>query len=225
LELRIAAEFSQDQNMLGAFHGGIDLHAKNAAGIEAELQGLPEPIPIEDVTPEMRKKSKTATFKIQYGGREDLEKGITEHYLEQYFKVNSEFKSYMDDHAEMVGIYGFTQTVTGRKRRDPRAFSRQPWVVAKAERALFSGNIQGSGADVVKIAMIDIYNYIQENKIDAHIIAQVHDELLIECADEYVEEMTRVVRELMEGVGPKLGWGVPLTADPGVGLNWAEAKV
>jgi DNA polymerase-1 len=181
-----------------------------------------------------RSKAKTTAFGLQYGAGERPDIGITKQYLEAYFKANSGFKSYQDDHKLFVATYGYTRTLFGRKKRNPDAlFSAKVSRGAReaAFRSSFSGHIQGTAGDLIKLAMVKVYNYIVEHDIPCWIIAQVHDELLFECRDDWVDHMKEKIQYLLENVleGNKVRPDiqrllVPLPAEPSTGRNWKEAK-
>lgn len=262
LELRVAAHFSGETNMIEAFKNGIDLHKKNYVKfvedlwpdkIKAKLEELDdiaedffldeterdanmracqaalevlkaryENNTLEDVTKEERDGIKAVAFGIQYGMwvREDL--GVTEEFIHGYLNANPNLRDYMNAHKRRCAELGYTRTLVGRKRRQygARNFSNRA-KQSEAFRQLFSAHIQGSAADIMKMAMVKIWDYIQAHNIDCHMIAQVHDEILLECKDEYVEEMINVVRDCMENA---FELDCPLEAEPHAGRTWEEAK-
>jgi DNA polymerase-1 len=214
LELRIAAHFSQDQNMIRAFMEGKDLHIVNAAFAFNKAE--------EDVTEEERQIAKAIAFGIQYGmgARPDI--GVTREKIDAYFEANSGLYSYIETHKLGCRELGYTRTILGRKRRIGKVWSKNRDEQAEAYRELFSAHIQGTAADIMKMAMCEIYDDFQSEGIDATIIAQVHDEILVECADKDVARACEIIQYRME-TAFELD-GIKLEAAPGVGMNWAEAK-
>lgn len=219
IELRIMAHLSGDKNMLEAFAQGQDIHAATAAKIYK--------IPIEDVTSNMRAKAKTANFGIIYGisvfglsERLNVPRGEAKELIDGYFETFPQVKIYMDESIAKARENGFVETVFGRKRFLPDINSRNAIVRGYAERNAINAPIQGSAADIIKIAMIHIFNRIKSEKLKSQMILQVHDELNFNVPVNELEKLTKIVTEEMENAY-KLN--VPLKTDVGVGDNWLEA--
>lgn len=219
IELRIMAHLSGDKNMLEAFAQGQDIHAATAAKIYK--------IPIEDVTSNMRAKAKTANFGIIYGisafglsERLNVPRGEAKELIDGYFETFPQVKIYMDESIAKARENGFVETVFGRKRFLPDINSRNAIVRGYAERNAINAPIQGSAADIIKIAMIHIFNRIKSEKLKSKMILQVHDELNFNVPVNELEKFTKIVTEEMENAY-KLN--VPLKTDVGVGDNWLEA--
>ncbi len=219
IELRIMAHLSGDQDMIGAFNSGQDIHAATAAKIYK--------IPIEDVTKDMRRKAKTANFGIIYGissfglaDRLGIPRSEAKELIDGYFETYPDVKKYMDESIEKARKNGYVETVLHRKRFLPDISSRNAIVRGYAERTAINAPIQGSAADIIKVAMVRIYNRFQSEKIQSKMILQVHDELNFNVLDNELDKVRRIVIEEMENA---LKLRVPIVADCGVGENWLEA--
>jgi len=225
LELRMLAHFSRDAVMVDAFTTDKDLHAVTASLIYE--------IPLDEVDKEQRQKAKTVNFKIVYGGGVDLERGITKAFLNRWYSVHSGAKSYIEAHKKMmIKTEGVTQTLHGRYRSDYvgikpslecggcNSFSCTGCSLASSsQRSLFSAHVQGSAADVVKQALLNVNAKLKQNFPTARILLQIHDEIITECDYRDAEEISEIVKFEMENVH-KLN--VPLVVDPSIGLSWAE---
>ena len=219
IELRIMAHLSEDPNMIEAFNSGADIHAATAAKIYN--------VPLEMVTGDMRRKAKTANFGIIYGisvfglsERLNIPRGEAKELIDGYFKTYSRIKAYMDECIHLAKEKGYVETIFKRKRYLPDINSGNAIVRGYAERNAINAPIQGSAADIIKIAMIRIYKRFEEEKLRSKMILQVHDELNFNVYKEEKEQVKKIVLEEMEGAC-KLR--VPLIADCGEGYSWLEA--
>ncbi len=219
IELRIMAHLSGDENMIEAFNSGQDIHAATAAKIYK--------IPINEVTKEMRRNAKTANFGIIYGissfglaDRLAIPRSEAKALIEGYFETYPDVKKYMDENIEKARCNGYVETVLHRKRFLPDISSRNAIVRGYAERTAINAPIQGSAADIIKVAMVQIYNRFQSENIQSKMILQVHDELNFNVLDHELEQVKTIVIEEMENA---FKLRVPVIADCGVGENWLEA--
>lgn len=219
IELRIMAHLSQDQNLVEAFHLGQDVHASTAAKIYN--------IPLSEVTSDMRRKAKTANFGIIYGisvfglsERLNIPRSEAKELIEGYFNTYPDVKRYMDNSIETAREKGFVETICGRKRYLSDIASRNAIVRGYAERNAINAPIQGSAADIIKIAMIRIFNRLQGENLKSKMILQVHDELNFNVLEEEKQIVMKLVVEEMENAYPL---SVPLKTDCGAGKNWLEA--
>lgn len=219
IELRIMAHLSGDKNMIDAFEHGQDIHAATASKIYK--------IPIEDVTSDMRRKAKTANFGIIYGisvfglsERLNIPRGEAKELIDGYFETFAQVKVYMDESIVRARENGFVETVSGRKRFLADINSKNAIVRGYAERNAINAPIQGSAADIIKIAMVRIFNRLEKEKLKSKMILQVHDELNFNVAVDELPQLRKIVTEEMENAY-KLR--VPLKTDVGVGENWLVA--
>ena len=219
IELRIMAHLSGDENMIEAFRSGLDIHTATAAKIYK--------IPIEEVTKDMRRKAKTANFGIIYGisvfglaERLGIPRGEAKELIDGYFETYPRVKSYMDESIAKARENGYVETLFHRKRYLADINSRNAVVRGYAERNAINAPIQGSAADIIKVAMVNIYNRFQQKNIKSEMILQVHDELNFNVLREEVDIVKKIVIEEMEKATQLQ---VPLIADCGVGANWLEA--
>lgn len=219
IELRIMAHLSGDANMIEAFNSGHDIHAATAAKIYK--------VSIEEVTPDMRRKAKTANFGIIYGisvfglaERMNVDRKEAKELIEGYFTTYPQIKEYMDKSIEIARNQGYVETIFQRKRYLPDINSRNATVRGYAERNAINAPIQGSAADIIKVAMSRIHKQFESNNLKAKMILQVHDELnfsVPKAEKAIVEEI--VIREMETAFAMQ----VPLKADCGWGKNWLEA--
>jgi len=220
IELRVIAALSGDAGMLEAFNAGTDIHATTAAKVYG--------VELDDVTGEMRRKAKMVNFGIIYGisafglaqrlGIPRQEAGdIINAYLKQYPGV----ARYMNDTVESAQRFGFVETVSGRRRYLRDINSRNASVRSGAERTAINTPIQGSSADMIKIAMIRIARELEKRKLASRMILQVHDELVFEVPRAEKDEVSQLVVEQMKSALPELK--VPIVVDLGTGANWLEA--
>lgn len=219
IELRIMAHLSQDPHMIEAFQSGMDIHAATAAKIYG--------VALDEVTSDMRRKAKTANFGIIYGisvfglaERLSIPRSESKELIEGYFKTYSRVKEYMDESIETARQNGYVETIFKRKRYLPDIHSRNAVVRGYAERNAINAPIQGSAADIIKLAMVRIYQRFEAKKLKSKMILQVHDELNFNVYKEEAELVKKIVLEEMEKVVPLR---VPLIADCGEGQNWLEA--
>lgn len=221
IELRVFAHMSGADNLINAFKTGMDIHTKTAM----DIYGLNDE---GDVNSSMRRNAKAVNFGILYGISsfglsEDLGINFKEakSFIDNYLKTYPGIKSYMDDIKRSAYENGFVSTLFGRRRKLDEIKSSNFMVRTSGERMALNTPIQGTAADILKIAMINIYNEFNKRGLRAKIIIQVHDELLIDCPSDEVSEVVEIVRDKMEN-SYKLS--VPLKVDIEMGKNWYEAK-
>lgn len=219
IELRIMAHLSGDTNMIEAFREGDDIHAATAAKVYK--------ISLEEVTREQRSKAKTANFGIIYGisvfglaERMNVPRSEAKELIEGYFQTYPQIKEFMDKSIEKARENGYIETVFGRKRFLPDITSHNAVVRGYAERNAINAPIQGSAADIIKVAMVNIYHRFLEENLRSKMILQVHDELNFSVYPEEKEKVQQIVIEEMEKA---YAMQVPLRADCGWGKNWLEA--
>ncbi|MBW9278667.1 DNA polymerase I [Bacteroides fragilis] len=219
IELRIMAHLSKDKNMIDAFLSGYDIHAATAAKIYK--------VDIKEVTADMRRKAKTANFGIIYGisvfglaERMNVDRKEAKELIDGYFETYPQVKSYMDKSIQVAREHGYVETIFHRKRFLPDINSRNAVVRGYAERNAINAPIQGSAADIIKVAMARIYERFKAEGLKAKMILQVHDELNFSVPAKEKEMVEQVVIEEMEKA---YRMHVPLKADCGWGTNWLEA--
>lgn len=219
IELRIMAHLSQDENMIEAFTQGYDIHAATAAKIYK--------IPIEEVTADQRRKAKTANFGIIYGitvfglaERMEVSRAEAKELIDGYFATYPKVREYMDRSIQMARERGYTETMFSRRCMLPDINSHNAVVRGYAERNAINTPIQGSAADIIKIAMVRIDRRMQAENMRSKMILQVHDELNFSVFPEEKERLQKMVVEEMESA---CQMSVPLIADCGWGKNWLEA--
>ena len=219
IELRLMAHLSRDENMIRAFSENKDIHTATAS----RIHGISE----EDVTREMRSGAKTANFGIIYGisafglsQRLRISRTEAKELIEGYFRSFPGVRTYMDESIRRAREEGCVYTLLGRKRYLPDIHSRNSLVRGMAERNAINAPIQGSAADIIKIAMVKIHRRMAKEHLKSRMILQVHDELIFEVIPEEEKEMKQLIRQEMESA-----WelSVPLTVDMGQGKNWLEA--
>jgi DNA polymerase-1 len=219
IELRIMAHLSQDPTLLAAFHSGEDVHRRTAS----EIFGVPG----EQVSSEQRRYAKTINFGLMYGmsafglaSQLGIERSAAQQYMERYFARYPGVKAYMDQTRASARDKGYVETVFGRRlyMLDIRASNNQRR--AAAERAAINAPMQGTAADLIKLAMIAVHRWLEQEKLQTRLILQVHDELVLEARDDELERVKRSLPGLMSGVAQL---SVPLVVDVGVGLNWDRA--
>ena len=220
IELRLLSVLAEDDTMRQAFIDGQDIHTSVAAQVFR--------VDEDEVTPELRRRAKAVNFGIVYGiGEFSLSKdlGITrkmaKEYIQNYLATYSGVDAYLNATVEQAKLDGYTTTMFGRRRNIPELKSTNRNLRGFGERVAMNSPIQGTAADVIKIAMINVSRALKAENLDARLIMQVHDELIVEthesCADRAAEIL---VREMENAVKVS----VPLTADCGMGKNWMEAK-
>ena len=219
IELRVMAHLSGDKNMIEAFREGYDIHAATAARIYKEK--------IEDVSRDQRTKAKRANFGITYGitvfglaERLEISRDEAKQLIDGYFETFPEVHAYMEKAKELAREHGYAETFFHRRRYLPDITSHNATVRNFAERNAINAPIQGSAADIIKIAMVKIYERFRKEGIRSRMILQVHDELNFSVIPEEKEKVERIVLEEMQNAYPLQ---VPLVADSGWGKNWLEA--
>ena len=220
IELRILAHFSGDDAFVTAFREGVDVHRQTAAVIFD--------VDVEDVTPEMRAQAKTVNFATLYGqGPFSLARqlGITreeaKRFIETYFERFAGVREFLDRQIATAREQGYVETIMGRRRYVPELRSNNWNIRQFGERVAQNTPIQGSAADLIKKAMIDVQRALDARRANARLLLQVHDELLLEVSEEEVDEVRSVVVDRMEGA---IALSVPLVAEWGTGRNWYECK-
>lgn len=220
IELRILSHMSGDKNMQNAFLSGMDIHTATAAQVFN--------MPAEMVTSEMRRAAKAVNFGIVYGiGAFSLSKDIevsvaeADKYIKNYFANYPKVKEFMDSTVDNAVKNGFVTTMFGRRRYITELSATNKNVQAFGRRAAMNAPIQGTAADIIKIAMVKVYQRLKAEKLDAHLILQVHDELIIEAAEKDAERAAAVLSEEMNNA---VKLDVPLTADVEKGHSWYDAK-
>ncbi len=219
IELRIMAHLSEDKHLVEAFQSGQDIHAATAAKIYH--------LPLEEVTSDMRRKAKTANFGIIYGisvfglaDRLTIPRNEAKELIDGYFESFPGVREYMDKCVEVARQHGWVETLLGRKRYLADINSNNAVVRGYAERNAINAPIQGTAADIIKIAMVNIHKRFLAEKVQSSMILQVHDELNFNALNSELEQVKRIVKEEMEGA---IKLHVPLNVDMGVGDNWLEA--
>lgn len=220
IELRILAHISEDANMISAFNNDEDIHLQAASQVFN--------IPLDKVSKEERSKAKAVNFGIVYGisdyglGEQiGVSRKIAKEYIEQYLDKYSGIKKFMEDISEIAKTDGYVKTLYNRRRYIPEIQSNNYVVRQFGHRIAMNTPIQGSAADIIKIAMINVYKKLRENKLESKLILQVHDELLVEAKEEEKEIVEKILKNEMENV---IKLKVPLKADLSLGYNWYEAK-
>lgn len=222
LELRIAAHLSQDQKMIAAFKNGEDIHTRTAAEVFD--------VPLEKVTTNMRREAKALNFGILYGmgvsgfaRSAGVDRMRAREFITKYFNEFSGVAAYAERVKKEARETGYVKTYFGRRRELPEINSGLPQLAAQAERMAINAPIQGTGADIMKLAMVRIYNFIHDNELEneAKILLQVHDELLCEIKEDSVNKLGLEFGKIMEQV-----WQVetPIVVDLKYGANWAEME-
>lgn len=219
IELRLVADFADDETMLDAFRNGLDIHAITAAKIFHKE--------VENVSSGERRNAKTANFGILYGisafglsNRLGIPRSEAKELIDNYFATFPTIHKYMSDSVEHAREKGYVSTKMGRKRMLPDINSRNPVVRGYAERNAINAPIQGSAADIIKRAMVDIWREMKSKNMRSRMIMQVHDELNFDVVPEELPAMQEMVERLMEGA---YSGRVVLTASCGVADNWLDA--
>ena len=220
IELRVLAHMSGDQNMIDAFNHHSDIHTKTASEVFK--------VPVEEVTSLMRSRAKAVNFGIVYGISDfslsqDLKitKKEASEYMEIYFDRYPKIKGYLESAKEEAKEKGYVLTILNRRRFIPEIKSSNKIVKALGERLAMNAPIQGSAADIIKLAMVKVYNRIKKENLDSEIILQVHDELILNVKENELEVVKALVKEEMENV---LKMAVTLEVDTNIGNTWYEAK-
>ena len=220
VELRLIADISKDPYMMEAFKEGLDFHRATAAKVYE--------VPFDEVTPEQRRNAKTVNFSIIYGAgatnlsrQLGIKRGEAKELIKNYFQQFQGLKKYMDDTVNFARENGYVTTLVGRKRILRDINSRNGLARGFAERMAINTPIQGSAADMIKLAMIEIHAEMKKRNYQSKMIMQVHDELVFDVHKPELDDMTTLVVDKMTSALPDLD--VPIVVDPGVGQNWLEA--
>lgn len=220
IELRILAHIAQDENMIAAFNSGEDIHAVTASRVFG--------VPLSDVTPSMRKRAKAVNFGIVYGmgefslaGDIGVSRKEAGEYIRSYFERYPGIDAYLKAAVEAAKKLGYVETVFGRRRYIPELSSSKASLRAFGERVAKNSPIQGSSADIIKLAMINVSRALRDAGLDARLILQIHDELIVEAHKDCAEEAARLLKREMENV---VHLSVPLTVDLNIGKSWFECK-
>lgn len=228
IELRVAAILSGDKKLIEIFKNGEDVHS----GVASRVFNVPQ----NEVTREMRRKAKVINFGILYGMgvnalRGNLGEGTSreeaQEFLNAYFNTFTRLAEYLEETKEYAREHGYTETLFGRRRHFPGIHSSAPFIRASAERMAINAPVQGTAADLMRIAMIDVCNYLNTEKKgeDVRMLLQVHDELVFEVKKEKLEAERKKLAAIMEGVmHEKENFGVPIAVGVSVGKNWGELE-
>ena len=219
IELRIIAALSEEDTMISAFKNGEDIHASTASKVFN--------VPIDQVTREQRSNAKTVNFGIIYGvsafglsNQTDLNRTEAKELIETYYKTYPKLRNYISDQIDFARDHGYVQTVLGRRRYLKDINAGNQVVRGAAERNAVNAPIQGSAADIIKIAMINIHQKLSEGNYKTKMLLQVHDELVFDCFKPELEEMKSLIKTEMENA---YKMAVPLDVEVGIGENWLEA--
>tara|TARA_R110002111_G_scaffold32914_5_gene66161 strand:+ start:812 stop:3670 length:2859 start_codon:yes stop_codon:yes gene_type:complete len=219
IELRIIAALSKEETMISAFKNGEDIHASTASKVFN--------VPLPEVTREQRSNAKTVNFGIIYGvsafglsNQTDLTRSESKELIDTYYKTYPKLRAYMSEQVDFARDNGYVQTVLGRRRYLKDINSRNAVVRGAAERNAVNAPIQGSAADIIKIAMINIYNKLQEGNYKTKMLLQVHDELVFDVHKSELDAMKKLIKTEMENA---FKLDVPLDVDLDIGDNWLEA--
>ena len=220
IELRLLAHFSGCKPLIEAYNEGRDIHAATAAQVFG--------VPVPEVTPLMRRRAKTINFGIIYGMSafglaKDLSCSATEaqSYLDKYFKEYSSVKEYMEENVRLAKEQGYVTTILGRKRYIPEIASSNYNIRSFGERAAMNMPLQGSSADIIKLAMLRVFDRLNREKLQAKLVLQVHDELVLDAPQSEAERASALLKEEMEGA---VKLNVPLIAEVSTGKSWYDAK-
>lgn len=219
IELRIMAHLSQDPSLLNAFANDLDIHKATAAEIFS--------IDLDEVTSEQRRSAKAINFGLIYGmsafglaQQLGISRYDAQNYMDIYFKRYPGVAAYMENTRKLAKQQGYVETISGRRLYLPEINARQQARQRAAERAAINAPLQGTAADIIKLAMISIFKALQQQQIKAHMIMQVHDELVFEVAENELAKATQLIDKTMAQAAQL---AVPLVVDIGVGDNWDEA--
>jgi DNA polymerase-1 len=220
IELRILAHFSGDEAFVGAFQEGIDVHKQTASVIFD--------VPLEEVTSEMRGRAKTINFATLYGQgdfslarRLEISRDEAKEFIEEYFRRFSGVRAFLDQQINLAREQGYVETLSGRRRYIPEIHAKNWNVRQFGERIAQNTPIQGTAADLIKVAMVRIQRLLETRFPTSKLLLQVHDELLLEVPEGEVEEVGTMVMEEMVGA---MELNVPLAVDHGVGESWYACK-
>lgn len=220
VELRLLAHFSEDPTMLKSFQDNLDIHTQTASEVLS--------IPLTQVTSSERSMAKTVNFGLMYGQSSfglastlKISRTEAKNYIDKYFARFSSIKTFLDTLKDKAEQTGFAETYHGRKRFLPDIHSQNRTIKAQAERMAINSPIQGTAADIIKLAMITIDREMTAKNMQSRMLLQVHDELIFEVVEEELEVMKKIVRDGMENV---VDLKVPLKVDMGIGINWYDLK-
>lgn len=220
IELRVLAHMSQDEHMIDAFNHNVDIHTKTASQVFG--------IDVNDVTSEQRSAAKAVNFGIVYGISDfGLAKNLhipvkeAKNYIDSYLNTYEDIKSYMDSTIEEAKEDGYVKTILNRRRYIPEIKSSNTILKNLGKRLAMNAPIQGSAADIIKIAMVNVYKKLEERDLKSKLVLQVHDELIIECIEEELEEVSKIVKDEMEHA---VSMDVNLDVDLNTGDSWYETK-
>ena len=220
IELRVLAHIAGDETMASAFCGGVDIHTATAAQVFG--------VPVEQVTSLQRRHAKAVNFGIVYGISEfslaediGVSRWEAKEYIENYLTNYAGVRRYMKDVVSSAREMGYTQTLFGRRRYIPELKSSNFNIRSGAERIALNTPIQGTAADLIKLAMIRVEEALNRHFPEAELLLQVHDELIVECPEEIASEVAALVSREMEGIA---ALNVPLTAEAKTGKSWYDAK-
>jgi DNA polymerase-1 len=220
VELRLLAHFSEDPTMLKSFQDNIDIHAQTASEVLD--------IPLTQVTSNDRAKAKAVNFGLMYGQSSfglasalKISRTEAKQYIDKYFTRFNSIKTFLDTLKDKAEQTGYAETLYGRKRFLPDIHSQNRTIKAQAERMAINSPIQGTAADIIKLAMINIDKVMTEKNLKSKMLLQVHDELIFEVEEDELEAMKEIVRDGMENV---VDLRVPLKVDMGIGINWYDLK-
>lgn len=220
IELRLLAHFSGCKELIEAYQSGQDIHAVTASQVFG--------VPVSEVTHKMRQSAKAVNFGIIYGLSEyglarniDVSLETAKQYIEKYFETYSDVKNYMNSNIEFAREHGYVSTLTGRKRIIPEIKSGNFNLRQFGERAAMNMPLQGSSADIIKIAMVNVDKALKENNLKTKLILQVHDELILDAPEEEAQKAAEILKFEMENA---VKLKVPLTVEVRTGKNWYDAK-
>lgn len=220
IELRLLAHLSGDEHLVRAFNEGEDFHAETAARVFG--------VPVSEVTPDLRSRAKAVNFGIVYGQQayglsQSLHISMVEarDMIDRYYEAYPGVRTFLDNVVARAKQTGYAETMYGRRRHIPELKAKNPQLRGFGERTAMNHPMQGTAADIIKIAMARVSRRLEEEGFAAHMILQVHDELDFECPVEEVERLTAMVRDVMEHV---VDLRVPLIAEASTGITWADAK-
>jgi DNA polymerase-1 len=220
IDLRVLAHLSRDESLVKAFRQDADIHAATAAllfGVEPSR-----------ITPDMRRLAKTVNFGVIYGmsdyGLEqatELSREEAGKFIKAYFEKYPGVRKYLDETKEQARRNGYVQTLLGRRRYIPDIHSANRQVREAAERMAINMPVQGTSADIIKVAMVNLYREMEKRRIKSKMLLQVHDELVFEVPEEELDVMRQLVSDIMDSA---VVLSVPLKVDTKVGKNWGEMK-
>ncbi|MBK1809066.1 DNA polymerase I [Clostridium sp. YIM B02505] len=220
IELRVLAHIANDENMIDAFKHDIDIHTKTASEVFKT--------PLDEVTKLMRSRAKAVNFGIVYGiGDFSLSQDLhitkkeAKEYMDIYFERYPKIREFMDNIIKEAGKDGYVTTILNRRRFIPEITASNKIVKSLGERLAMNAPIQGSAADIIKVAMVSVYNTLKEKKMKSKLILQVHDELIINVVPEELEQIKTIIKQEMESA---VSLNVPLEVDINIGESWYDAK-